>query len=439
MSLDPTIVRRLAEAESLLLVTDFDGTLADLTTEIYGVPVNVDSLAALTHLAGLPATHVAVLTGRHLAGLARLCPLRAPIIFAGSHGAESAEHGDCLTEEQAARLAEVDAALDAALGAALHGDHPDVHIERKPFQRVVHTARLAATDQAAADAHLDRAQQVGMPGVRVSRGKNIVEFSVSDRTKGTWLAAEIERVNPAVAVFIGDDTTDEDGFRALRPGDVGVKVGPGETAAGERVADISAVSDLLTQVAAARAVHLGIPRELPARFEALAAGFSAEVLRVNDWSAATPCAGWSARDIVDHLLTWYPANLRDAGIDLELETDIQADPAGAWFSFVDAVRALLLDARVNTTFHSGPDEGRTIGQATAAFLLPDIFMHTWDLARSQGHDVELDPAYAARNLAGLQSMGAALQESGQFGPPAPAPTGATPGQQLMAYVGRAVD
>ena len=66
-------------------------------------------------------------------------------------------------------------------------------------------------------------------------------------------------------------------------------------------------------------------------------------------------------------------------------------------------------------------------------------MHTWDLARSQGHDVELDPAYAARNLAGLQSMGAALQESGQFGPPAPAPTGATPGQQLMAYVGRAVD
>lgn len=418
---------RLATADSLLIVTDFDGTLAGLSTDIYDVPVDADSLAALTRLAGLPDTHVAVLSGRHLEGLRQVCHLQPPVIFAGSHGSESAEHGVTLSPEQEAALAHLDETLVFR--------HPLVHVEHKPFQRVVHTAQIAATDQATADAILEQALLIDAPGAHVSRGKNIVEFSVSDVTKGTWIAAEIARVAPAVALFIGDDTTDEDGFRVLRPGDVSVKVGAGETAATERVADIPAVAELLTQLADARSAHLGIPRDIVGRFEAVAAGFTAEVLRVTDWDAATPCAGWAASDIVNHILTWYPANLRNADIDLEVTGDT---PAARWFSFVAAVRTLLTDDRATATFHSGPDEGRTVTQATNGFLLPDIFMHTWDLARSQGRDVVLDADYAARNLAGLQSMGEALQETGQFGPPVTPPADATPGEQLMAYVGRVV-
>jgi len=418
---------RLATADSLLIVTDFDGTLAGLSTDIYDVPVDADSLAALTRLAGLPDTHVAVLSGRHLEGLRQVCHLQPPVIFAGSHGSESAEHGVTLSPEQEAALAHLDETLVFR--------HPLVHVEHKPFQRVVHTAQIAATDQATADAILEQALLIDAPGAHVSRGKNIVEFSVSDVTKGTWIAAEIARVAPAVALFIGDDTTDEDGFRVLRPGDVSVKVGAGETAATERVADIPAVAELLTQLADARSAHLGIPRDIVGRFEAVAAGFTAEVLRVTDWDAATPCEGWAASDIVNHILTWYPANLRNADIDLEVTGDT---PAARWFSFVAAVRALLTDDRATATFHSGPDEGRTVTQATNGFLLPDIFMHTWDLARSQGRDVVLDADYAARNLAGLQSMGEALQETGQFGPPVTPPADATPGEQLMAYVGRVV-
>lgn len=428
MSLSPASLARLVEADRLLIVTDFDGTLAGLSTDIYGVPVNADSLAALTRLAGLPDTHVAVLSGRHLDGLRQVCHLQPPVVFAGSHGSESAEHSVSLTSAQEEALGRLDEAL-------VFG-HPLVYVEHKPFQRVVHTARIAATDQATADAILGQALLIDVPGARVSRGKNIVEFSVSDVTKGTWIAAEIDRVAPDVALFIGDDTTDEDGFRVLRPGDVSVKVGEGATAATERVADIPAVAALLTRLADARSARLGIPRDLVGRFEAVAAGFSAEVLRVTDWDAATPCEGWAASDIVNHLLTWYPTNLRNADIDLEVTGDT---PPTRWFSFVAAVRALLTDeGRAAATFHSGPDEGRTVAQATSAFLLPDIFMHTWDLARSQGRDVVLDPDYAARNLAGLQSLGGALQETGQFGPPTGVPADASPGEQLMAYVGRVV-
>jgi len=244
-----SLIDYLARAGRLLVVTDFDGTLAGLTTEIYGVPVNADSIDALSRLAAMPSTHVAVLSGRHLEGLSRVCPLGPPVVMAGSHGSESAEHGIELSPEQAAVLERLD--------EALLFDAPLVHVERKPFQRVVHTARLAAEDQAAADAVLDAALLIDAPGATVNRGKNIVEFSVSDRTKGTWIAAEIERVQPDVALFIGDDTTDEDGFRALREGDVGVKVGEGETAATQRVADIPAVAELLTALAEARSSALG--------------------------------------------------------------------------------------------------------------------------------------------------------------------------------------
>ncbi|RSZ65081.1 trehalose-phosphatase [Corynebacterium hylobatis] len=430
MNLDPTIAR-LAEAESLLVVSDFDGTLAGFSTDIYAVPVNRDSLAALTRLAGMPATHVALLTGRHLAGLAQVCALQPPVVLAGSHGSESAEHAVALTDEMRGQLREVEEAL-AGFAA-----QPGAVIEAKPFQRVAHVAELAATDQAAAERLLDEVAAIEVPGVRVTRGHNIVEFSVSTATKGTWLAAEIERVQPAVTVFIGDDTTDEDGFRVLRPNDVGIKVGAGDTAATERLADIPAVAEWLTSLADARATRLGLPRPVAERFEAVAAGFSAEVHRVHDWSAATPCAGWSARDIVNHLVTWYPANLRNAGIDLSFTHDLQADPAGTWFAFVEAVRGLLADPeRADAVFTAGPDEGGTVARATAGFLLPDIFMHTWDLARSQGNDVRLDEDYAARNLAGLESLGDALRETGQFGPPVSVSPAEPAGVRLMSYVGR---
>lgn len=431
MSITPAALAHLVDAEKLLVVSDFDGTLAGFSPDIYAVPVNLDSVAALTRLAGLPDTHVALLTGRHLEGLARVCPLRDPVVLAGSHGSESAEHAVALTGEMRAKLDAVEEQL------AEFASHPRTYIEFKPFQRVAHAAALAATDQTTADALLEKVMAVEVPGVRVTRGKNIVEFSVSDATKGTWLAAEIARVQPTVALFIGDDATDEDGFRVLRAGDVGVKVGAGDTAAGECVADIPAVAELLTSLADGRAARLGLPRPVAERFEAVAAGFSAEVHRVHDWSAATPCEGWSARDIVNHLLTWYPANLRDAGIDLAFTADLQADPAGAWFEFVSAVRGVLADpARADAVFTAGPDEGGTVARATAGFLLPDIFMHTWDLARSQGRDVELDADYAARNLAGLESVGDALQENGRFGPPVPVPADQPAGIRLMAYAGR---
>ena len=53
-------------------------------------------------------------------------------------------------------------------------------------------------------------------------------------------------------VFIGDDLTDENAFGVLSGADVGVKVGPGRTAADVRIQDPSRVADLLHVLADSR-------------------------------------------------------------------------------------------------------------------------------------------------------------------------------------------
>ena len=54
-------------------------------------------------------------------------------------------------------------------------------------------------------------------------------------------------------VFLGDDVTDEKAFARLRDGDVGVKVGPGPSAAQYRVGSPEDVAEALAYLAARRA------------------------------------------------------------------------------------------------------------------------------------------------------------------------------------------
>src|SRR5206468_3739221 len=53
---------------------------------------------------------------------------------------------------------------------------------------------------------------------------------------------------PTSILFIGDDETDEDAFAALGPSDLGIKVGPGPTAAQHRLPDDESVAACLTRL-----------------------------------------------------------------------------------------------------------------------------------------------------------------------------------------------
>ena len=248
-------IDELARTRHLAVVTDFDGTLAPLAESIYDVAADPVALDALKELAHTPDTTAAVLSGRHLAGLKQVCPLRQPVVFGGSHGAESSWQSTALSAKMRAHLEAKEAEI-----RALMQRFPGAEIEIKPFQRVLHLRRLAHSDPAAAEEAYRAGLELDTDGFPRTAGKSVIEFSATDATKGSWINTLRERVGATAVIFLGDDVTDESGFRVLnQPPDLGVKVGAGESAAHLRLPDTAAVTAFLGELAAARAEHAGTP------------------------------------------------------------------------------------------------------------------------------------------------------------------------------------
>lgn len=180
------------------------------------------------------------------------------------------------------------------------------------------------------------------------------------------------------------------------------------------------------------------PSSAADRHRRYAGAFSDRVRGTADWDAPAPVAGWTARDVVRHLVDWFPGFLQGgAGVALPDGPSVEADPVGAWTSQCDAVQALLDDPATADQVLSNPHLGEVpLDQAIDRFYTADVFMHTWDLARATGQDETLDPAFCADLLAGMEPIEELLRGSGQFGARIPVPAAADVQTRLLAFIGR---
>ncbi|WP_238421880.1 trehalose-phosphatase [Gordonia sp. 'Campus'] len=244
---------RAAEARVLLLASDYDGCVSPIVSRPEDAVPDPASIDALTAAARLPDTAVAVVSGRERAVLAELSGLSAPVVLVGSHGSEF-ESGFAVevTDEARTLLARL---VDELRSIA--AEHPGTTVEVKPASTVLHVRNASAVD---ADAALDRARSgpASWPGVHVTEGKAVIELAVIETSKGHALDALRGRIGADAVIYLGDDVTDEKAFAHLSPetGDIGIKVGEGNTAAGYRIADTADVATVLGFVAAQRAERL---------------------------------------------------------------------------------------------------------------------------------------------------------------------------------------
>jgi uncharacterized protein (TIGR03086 family) len=177
--------------------------------------------------------------------------------------------------------------------------------------------------------------------------------------------------------------------------------------------------------------------EAPAERHREVAGVFAERVRgTRDWEAPAPVDGWTARDVVRHLVEWFPAFLRDGGVDLEAGPSVDDDPVAAWQAHADAVQALLDAPDADRPFTHPRAGSHPLNQAIDIFYTSDVFMHTWDLARASGQDDTLDADESKRMLAGMEPLDEMLRTSGQYGPKVPVPASAPAHERLMGFVGR---
>ena len=124
------------------------------------------------------------------------------------------------------------------------------------------------------------------------------------------------------------------------------------------------------------------------RFRRIAGAFTDRVEQVpaGAWSNPAPCDGWTARDIVGHLVGWVPYVIGKAGIEF-----------------------------VRREFDAGPPGRLSVERAIDMLVTGDVLIHTWDLARATGLDERLDAALVHSMFEGMQPLDDILRASGHYG------------------------
>ena len=174
-------------------------------------------------------------------------------------------------------------------------------------------------------------------------------------------------------------------------------------------------------------------------YRRVALGFTERVDEVtaDRWDRPSPCAGWVARDVVHHLVEWVPAFFGDAGGPPLPAPAAGLAPAPAWHRLDAAIQAQLDDPVAATSVVHHPRVGQhRFDDAVGQFVVADILIHTWDLARAAGLDETLDAELVHDVLAGMEPLDAMLRSSGQFGPRVDVPRGADEQTRLIAFTGR---
>lgn len=181
-------------------------------------------------------------------------------------------------------------------------------------------------------------------------------------------------------------------------------------------------------------------RDQPAeRFRRVAGRFTdvAQGVLPDQWERPAPCEGWTARDVVRHLVEWVPAVIGRSGVALQPGPSVDTDPAGAWVALATALQSALDDPAVaSTEFDVGPPGRMSVERAIGMIVLGDVLVHTWDLARATGQAEDVDVVIAAEMLEGMQAIDEMLRQSGHYGPKVPVPDDADVVTRLVAFTGR---
>lgn len=203
-----------------LLAFDFDGTLAPICEDPALARLEPRTLDLLGRVAAL--YDCAVLSGRAEADVVQRLQGIDLAFIAGNHGIEPWSG-----------TAEIEAAVGrwrAALATSLAGA-PGVEVEDKRFSLAIHYRR--APDEAAACAVIDRAVAALGP-IRRLGGKQVLNVLPAGMpTKGDALARIRVVLGCEVAIYVGDDETDEDVFSRRAPWLFGIRVGPERSSAAE--------------------------------------------------------------------------------------------------------------------------------------------------------------------------------------------------------------
>tara|TARA_E500000305_G_scaffold103720_1_gene99468 strand:+ start:144 stop:881 length:738 start_codon:yes stop_codon:yes gene_type:complete len=215
----PPTLSQMARGSPVALFLDFDGTLVEIAPRPDAIVVPEGLASGLATLSETLGGRLALISGRAISDIeGHTGPLG--IACAGSHGADMRDgEGRVLGNPPAPFAPDLLAEIEAFANAN------GLLIERKPHGAALHYRHDPSLDDVALTFARDMADAEGLD---IKRGKSVIELVGKGANKGVAVAAFMGQApfSGALPVFVGDDVTDEDGFRiASEMGGFGVLVG----------------------------------------------------------------------------------------------------------------------------------------------------------------------------------------------------------------------
>lgn len=245
----------IAATPRLVVALDFDGTASPLVPDPMAARALPEVAAQVTRLAQLPGTVVAYVSGRSMHDLRVITEHTddSPIALAGSHGAQYWYPGSGEADATGPEAADGEREALWAAAQPIIDRYEGAEFEPKTFGMGVHTRTATPEVEQQVFAEIDALAAERFPHWRRRAGHRVLEFSSRTEGKDAAMSALRQHFDATGILFAGDDVTDEDAMRVLTEGDLGVRVGPGESAATLRVENPQEMARLLEALADERA------------------------------------------------------------------------------------------------------------------------------------------------------------------------------------------
>lgn len=214
------------KGRGLSLFLDYDGTLTPVTGRPEDARLSFQMKELVRALAS--AMPVAVISGRSLADVESLVGIDG-LAYAGNHGLEAASPDFTMTYDIGRAAREELKALEAAL-RGLQERFKGVIFENKGASYTLHYRLLGSRHFPLFKEEFDKlvAPALSRGRVRQRESKRAFEIRASvrwDKGRAVLWMLERNRFRGTTPVFIGDDETDKDAYRALGPEGLSVHVG----------------------------------------------------------------------------------------------------------------------------------------------------------------------------------------------------------------------
>ncbi len=264
-SFNDKLAGRIALAPKIFFFFDYDGTLTPIVSRPERAVLKLAMKSTLRQLSRLPRVQIAVISGRSLLDLQRVAGSIPGITYVGNHGLEMKGEGFTWSHPSVKHASKVMARIWDGLRRNMRPVQ-GMLLENKTLgislhYRLVPEGKVAALFQ---DFQKSLVPWLRLGRIKIHEGKKVWEIRprehLWDKGKAVrWLLKKYRSEGCFLPVFLGDDRTDEDAFKALQRGGITVKVSENPralSAAKYYIHSPGEVLDFLEQVIKLRRAHL---------------------------------------------------------------------------------------------------------------------------------------------------------------------------------------